>query len=138
MREACKEAQVLRSLLPDSHARTRALDKLVRRYAEGRRTAEHVVQALNALCAQNRICSPTVLEAFHAVQPIPTVLWTWACAHHAQLHVDALSFMLRQAAQNRTYQKHLRRVKHALADTPDGMVAVFHEGHRLGWAAVPV
>lgn len=132
----CREVEALRLLGP-SLARARAADKLVRRYCDGRRCASDVVDALSALDAQNRHaeCSLLLVEAFRAVQPIPTVLWLWACGRLAVLGVDALRFMLRLASISPRHRKHLWPHRDALKDTPDGMVALLHESQAFpDWA----
>ena len=103
MRRACPEVRVLRSTLATPHLRDRAMRRLARRYADGRRCAQDVTQALASLDSFNRRdeCSRLLTAALVAVRPAPTVLWTWACAHADALDAEAREAMRRLAASLR-------------------------------------
>lgn len=132
----CREVAVLRSLV-DNVARSRACDRLLRRYVTGRRTASDVVDGLRALYAQNRRteCSALLTGAFSAVQPVPTVLWLWACGHPDALHLDTVRYMLRLGTVCPRLDKHLRAHRQSLAEQPEGLVALLAEHRRMApWA----
>lgn len=128
----CREVAVLRSLV-DNVARSRACDRLLRRYVTGRRAAADVVDGLQALYSQNRRseCSSLLTGAFSAVQPVPTVLWLWACSHPDALHVDVVRYMLRLGTTSPRLDKHLRTHRHKLAQEPEGLVALLAEHRRM-------
>ena len=132
--EACAEVRVLRQF-SDAHAKARAVNRLCRRYRRGWRSARQVVLGLDALKAQNehQLASELVAGALAAVVPVPTVLWTWACRHADTLGVHCLRHVLRLAGTDARYDKHLARHTHRFAKSPDGLVALVHEFHRLPW-----
>lgn len=132
----CREVAVLRSF-SDFLSRTAACDRLVRRYVVGRRSARDVVDGLKALYAQQRHaeCVTLLRMAFDALQPVPTLLWLWACEHLGVLDLDTIRTMLRMCAVCTRYDKHLRCKSRELYARPEGLVALLHECHRLpGWA----
>lgn len=137
MRAACREVQVLRTLGGDGVAAGRAADRLVRKYVTGRRSACDVVHGLRALLSRNARAAAGELahSALVAVHPVPTLLWAWTCEHAVLLDVDTVRYMLRLAAVNPRYAKHVRRHRAAVATSPEGLVALLHESHRLpDWA----
>jgi len=132
----CLEVQVLRSFA-NMKAHAKALDRLSRRYRDGRRCAADVVDGLRALDAQHRHleCSWLLLDAFRSVCPVPTLLWLWACSRIDVLGVQALRHMLRLAAASPRHMRHLWPRRHAFSATPDGIVALMHESYRFpDWA----
>jgi hypothetical protein len=136
MRAACREVQVLRTFTPP-WTRLYVVHRLVRRYAAGRRSATDVCAALAALDAQRQHedCGRLLLDAWDAVTPVPTVLWTWACRRADVLGCGVLRRMLRLAAVHARYAAHLRAHRDRLAASVDGVIALVHEAHRHpGWA----
>lgn len=138
----CSEVQQLRTFL--SHAtRRKVCEKLVVKYERGRRSAAQVCQALDALKAQGRYdeCDDVVAQSLAAVEPVPTVLWTWACSNVATLGCTTIRTMLAMCAASTTgaearrYARHLAPRRATLLNTPDGIVALAHERHRFpDWA----
>lgn len=128
----CEEVRVLRTF---GKNKARVIDSLCRRYVDGRRCANDIIMALDALCSQNRVMQARHLltEAMTSVTPVPLLLWTWACAHVHFLDVTAIRHMLVIASGGRSYEKRLN--KEELTHTPDGLVALLHEIKRFPeWA----
>lgn len=134
----CLEVQLLRTFVYPA-TRRRLMEKLVTKYARGRRSASDVLLALAALRGQMRHaeCDAMLSECLEVVAPVPTALWAWACANVRVLGCTTLRTMLRMAADRDggRYLKHLYPHRHALASSPDGLVALMHESHRFPWAA---
>ncbi len=131
---ACAEVQVLRAFGPRA-AREHAALKLCRKYAKGRRSAEQVVMGLEALKARNDdegVCD-LLAAALFVVTPVPTLVWEWACRHADLLQVHTLRHMLKVAGASARCEKHLLAHKDRLVASPDGLVALAHECHRLAW-----
>lgn len=120
---------MLRSLHVSATLRHKHLERLLRKYRAGRRSAADVVDALRALEAQNLFlaCCEFAMQAVDAVRPVPTVVWSWVCANCDILTAGAARTVLRLAAADRRYDKHLYPHRHALASTPDGLSAMLHE-----------
>ena len=132
---ACAEVQVLRAFGPRV-AREHAVLKLCRKYGKGRRSAEQVVMGLDALEAQNDaegVCD-LAAGALFAVTPVPTLVWEWLCRHADVLQVHTVRHMLKVAGSDARCEKHMVVHKHKLVASPDGLVALAHECHRLSWA----
>lgn len=128
----CEEVRVLRTFTKD---KTRVIDSLCRRYTDGRRCANDIIMALDALWSQNHEshCRHLLTEALTGVTPVPLLLWTWACAHVNILGVEAIRYMLALSSADKCYEKRLN--KDVLADTPDGLVALMYEMQRFpAWA----
>lgn len=130
----CVEVEILRTFSSSCSVRTRVMDKLVRKYRRGRRSARQVVDALQALTSQNRVGDAAYLtaEAIDAVRPVPTVLWAWACRHANLLSVNDLKNLLDLALTESRYRKHL--CKWVLAQTPEGLVALLYHRESFEWA----
>lgn len=136
----CSEVRLLRTFLPRG-TRRNVLEKLTLKYARGRRSASDVCLALQALKAQARLedCDDLVAQAIAAVEPVPTVLWSWACANLDCLGCTTIRSMLAMCAGAdavaRRYAKHLVPRKEHLLKTAEGFVALVHERHRFPeWA----
>ena len=136
----CSEVQLLRTFLPRG-TRRKVLEKMALKYERGRRSASDVCMALRALKAQARLeeCDDLVAQAIAAVEPVPTVLWSWACANLDCLGCTTIRSMLAMCtgagAAARRYAKHLMPRKAELVKTADGFVALVHERHRFPeWA----
>lgn len=136
----CSEVKHLRTFLPHG-VRRKITEKLVLKYERGRRCASQVCLALAALKAQARYdeCDDLVAQSLAAVEPVPTVLWIWACANLDALGCTTLRTMLAMCAgtgaEARRYAKHLMPRRADLLKTPDGVVALAHERHRFPeWA----
>ena len=88
----CPETQLLRTFAPEP-LRRNMIEAIVNKYCDGRVSAVHVVQALDACAAQGRAaeCKHLWLKAVHAVQPVPRVLCAWAKTHARDLGARAVS-----------------------------------------------
>ena len=65
---------------------------------------------------------------------LASLVWEWACRNAAVLQVHTIRHMLKVAGASPRCEKHLLAHKHHLVATPDGLVALAHECHRLAWA----
>lgn len=132
---ACTETRILRTFAP-ADLRHRTIDTLLRKYADGRRSARHVYESIAALRAQNRYAEAdeALLHALDVVRPVPTVLWTLACDRLRYWDVERTRGLLRIARDDPRYVKHLSRSD--LTSTTHGLVALMHEAssERSDWS----
>lgn len=135
---ACREVQVLRALSSPPALRRRAIKRIVYKYADGRRTAAHVVDALAASLAQmNRgECSRLLSEALLVVRPVPSLLWDYACGHVESLGSGTVQEMLELVARDARLAKRFRTHRHRTTHSADAFVALLlaQEKHRFDWA----
>ncbi len=129
----CWEVRALRTFC-EPRRRQRLHRHLLKKYAYGGRSAADVREALDASLAQGLYleCSALLVGAFDTLQPIPTVLWTWACDHVRYLDMDALRSVLRVSTITPRYRKHLRAARREFfTTTPEAFAALVHERDRL-------
>lgn len=133
----CREVRVLRDTRPPWHAKAKASMRLLDKYKKGRLEAGQFVMGLKALLAQNygTAASDLVGHGLLAVEPVPLVLWIWACEHVALLNSPVLRLMLRVAGRREVHDKYLRRRASEVASTPEGLVALAHDAHRVPWGS---
>lgn len=134
--DCCREVMVLRTFV-QSATRHRATQRLLTKYAVGRRAAADVADGLAALLAQLQYEEASALldEALLAVRPVPSVLWDLACRHLESLGQEPLRRMLALTAEDARLDRRLARHRGRLIDSVDGILALLHEAHRLEWAA---
>lgn len=127
------EVKVLRSFVPQG-VRDRMCGKLLAKYRRGERSASDVVDAVAALESQNLFpeSDSLLFAAVHAVSPVPTLLWTRACASGPRWSTNKLRSLLAIARESPRCRKHL---PHTLVLTRHGALAALHEvcSHRTAW-----
>lgn len=91
----CREVRVLRTFAPAPN-RTRAMRKLLTKYATGRRRACDVVAGSAALLAQMRGDEAAWMlgHAMRSVRPVPAVLWDHACSRVRELGNGTLALRM--------------------------------------------
>ena len=128
------EVRVLRTFVP-REVRDCMCGRLLAKYRRGDRSASDVADAVAALESQNLLpeSDALLLSAVHAVSPVPTVLWTRACARIPRLSTFKLRGLLAIARESPRCRKHLPA---SLVLSRNGAMAALHEAssHRSAWS----